>query len=160
MKLALLPILVVLSLAGCQKAAVEPSGPPADIQAAFETDFSLQQQQQAFLPGTAQPELTVRLADMDYTFCPEGVTCITGTAAWPKLSLTDARGKTQQVDFAWVNPQRVPNAAWLDTLSVRANNRRYLCTYQRWEIPEPLGRGVYAAKSDFVLWFRVNRIGE
>jgi hypothetical protein len=156
---ALLPLLAVLSLAGCQKETPEPEQAPADTQAAFEVDFSLQHQQRAFLPGTAQPELTVQLTDLDYTFCPEGVYCVVGPSAWPKLSVTDAQGQSQQVVPPLFNPQRVPNAAWLDTMSVRANSRRYVLTYQRWEIVKPLSRGENPGKSHFALWFRVNRIG-
>ncbi|WP_155832901.1 hypothetical protein [Hymenobacter swuensis] len=160
MKKAVLPILVVLSLTGCQKAAVEPEPAPADTQAAFEADFSLQHQQQAFLPGMTQPELTVRLEELKYTFCPEGLMCFVGPSAWPELNVTDAQGRTQRVVFTPFNAQRVPSTAWLDTTSVRANNRRYVFTYQRWQIVKPLGRGVYPGKSDFTLWFRINRIGK
>lgn len=159
MKKVVLPLLAVLSLAGCQKATVEPEQAPADTQAVFEADFSLQYQQQAFLPGPNQPELTLRLEDLKYTFCPEGMMCFVGPSAWPELNVTDAQGRMQRVILPPFNAQRVPNAAWLDTTSVRANNRRYVLTYQRWEIGKPLGRGEYPGKSHFALWFRVNRIG-
>jgi len=160
MKKVVLPMLAVLNLASCQKASIKPELAPADTEAAFAADFSLQHQQQAFLPSLAQAELTVRLEDLKYTFCPEGMMCFVGPSAWPELNVTDARGQTQRVVFPAFNPQRVPNPTWLDTMSVRANNRRYVFTYQRWEIVKPLGRGVYPGKSDFALWFRVNRIGK
>lgn len=151
MKLPVLLFLTGLGLAACQKSEVGPVSPPADIAAAFDSEFTLYYQQQAYVPTQAQPELTVRVEEVAYSFCPEGMMCFVGTNAWPTLRVTDAQGQTQVVPQA---PRRflLPH----DTLSVRANGRRYLLTYVQWDLKEQPNKKS-PSKDSFALKFRLTK---
>ncbi|UOQ71400.1 hypothetical protein [Hymenobacter cellulosilyticus] len=129
----------------------------ADFAIGFEQDFALHHQQQAFLPATTSPELTVRLDEAYTTYCPEGLQCIVGPSAWPKLAITDAQGQTQEVRL----PKNRPSSnrvTWLDTTNIKANGRRYLLTYTRWEIEQTPEKGKMPAKQAWALWFRVAKV--
>ncbi|SNC60746.1 hypothetical protein SAMN06265337_0324 [Hymenobacter gelipurpurascens] len=152
MKIAVLLLLTGLGLGGCQKFEVGPDLPPADIAAAFDSEFTLYYQQQAYLPAPAQPELAVRVEEVAYTYCPPGVMCFVGTAAWPTLRITDAQGQIQLLPEA---PRKVLIQG--DTLSVRANGRRYLLQYVQWELDEKLKSDEYPTKQQFALKFRLTK---
>ncbi|MCB2408765.1 hypothetical protein [Hymenobacter lucidus] len=154
MKSTLLFLIAALSLGACQKSTVDPAIAPQDFGIDFSRDFALHYQQQASLPTATSPELTVRLDEVKYSYCPEAVTCVVGSMAWPVLTITDAQGHKQQLSLPHHGP-RPYSAAWLDTTSVRANGRRYLLTYTLWEIERTLDKQEMPVKQDFALWFTV-----
>ncbi|HEX8425318.1 hypothetical protein [Hymenobacter sp.] len=127
MKKYLLATAIGLSLAACSKADDEDVTPIA-ITSAFDQNFSLNYRQQASLPSSSQPELTVAVEELDYTFCPKNAYCILADFANPTLGVTDRGGQTQQVKF--LMPGRTTNYPdWMDTTSVRANGKRYVFYY-------------------------------
>jgi hypothetical protein len=156
MKSTLLLLAGALSLGACQKSTVDPGITASDYRVDFDKDFALHYQQQATLPATGAAELAVRLDELAYSFCPEGLTCIAGPSAWPTLAITDAQGQTQSLKLPYDRP-RPNHVAWLDTSSIRANGRRYLLTYTVWEVDRTLAKGEMPAKQDFALWFHVTK---
>ncbi|QNH63686.1 hypothetical protein [Hymenobacter sediminicola] len=140
MKNYLLLMSVGLGLLACQKSDQDAVASPKAISTAFGQDFTLAYQQSAHLPSTQQPELTINVADIKYTYCPPvscsnnpSLTCLVGTYVYPVLSIMDAAGRTQQVQLP-ANQPAATTPAWLDTTSVRANGRRYLLHYVNWQL--------------------------
>ncbi|UOQ81466.1 hypothetical protein [Hymenobacter sp. 5414T-23] len=106
---------------------------PATVNSAFDQEFALNYRQQAFLPSTNQPELTVEATELSYAFCPRNARCLIPDYVWPTLTVTDAQGLTQQIKLP-ANQERTYTAGWIDTTSVRANGRRYLLYYLNWQV--------------------------
>lgn len=146
-------LLLGLSLAGCNKSDSESEPAPSSISTNFEQDFTLFYQQRAALPLLGTPELTVVLSDLDYTYCPKEVTCIVGTNVFPTVSITDAQGQLQQLAFPLSRPRNY-NPAWIDTVSFRANSRRYVLYYKKWDIKES---GNQPLKKDISITLRVGK---
>jgi hypothetical protein len=145
-----------LGLLSCQKHLADPAGVPADIEARFEQEFRLHYQQQVRLPSAARPDLTVRMADLAYTCCPEGTKCFVASFAWPTLELADAQGNRAEL----VLPRHANSAqalALLDTASVVIGGQRYGVQYARWEVERELATGEMPRKSDLGLWLRLTR---
>jgi hypothetical protein len=144
--------LLGLSSVACKK--TDPDvGAHTPLAAGFDQSFSLHYQQSALLPTFNQPELTVAVADLNYTFCPKNVQCVVGTSAWPTLRITDAQGQAQQVKLP-TNLVR-PNPAWLDTTSLRANGQRYLLYYTKWELDAGQDS---PQKKDFSIVLRITKL--
>ena len=152
MKKYLLLAVVGLHLGACKKDDATNQN-TAPVAAAFDQSFSLHDQQQALLPAFSNPELTIALKDLQYTYCPPNLNCLVGTFVSPTLSITDALGVNQQLTLPLVRP-RVYNPAWIDTASVRANGRRYVVYYTKWEIG-PFKNS--PAKKDISVQLRVTR---
>lgn len=152
MKKCFLLCLLGLNLGACREAAPAPDGPAA---ANFGQEFTLYPQQQAQAPATNAPELTVTLTDLDFTYCPPNVNCLVGTSVSPKLSITDARGQTQQLALPLARP-RTPNPAWIDSTTIRANGQRYLIYYHKWTIPSPPA-GQSPQKKDISVTLRITK---
>jgi hypothetical protein len=153
MKLPVLLLLTGLSLGACHKSDVKPDEQSAEIAASFDKDFTLHYQQQASLPTQQQPELTVKLDEVSFTYCPPRAMCFMPTMAWPTLRITDAQGQAQVQPQATPSKVLVPN----DTLSVRANGRRYLLTYVQWQLDEQVKEYDNPTKQQFGLTFRVTK---
>ncbi|GAA4383169.1 hypothetical protein [Hymenobacter koreensis] len=154
MKSLLLFMAIGMGLVSCQKTTADPNATPKAIEAPFDQDFTLHYRQQAFLTSAQQPELTLRVAELDCSFCPEGVTCFAPSMAWPSLDVTDAQGQTRRVKLP-ANRVREYTPAWLDTTSVVANGRRYLLTYAGWSVTRKLAVREMPHRADFALRFRV-----
>lgn len=134
MKKYLLLAVISLSLGACQKADEEVI--PNAITSAFDQDFTLNYRQQALLPSSSQPELTIRLADLQYNFCPKDVICcFMPNSVAPIFNVTDEQGQTQEVKLPIYSLNRnYPN--WIDTISVRANGRRYILYHTKYNVKE------------------------
>ena len=130
MKNYLLLCLLGLSLGACNKNTPAPDNSAPN----FNQEFTLYPQQQAQLPGSGTPELTVALTDLDFTYCPPTAACLTGTYVFPKLSITDAQGQSQQLALPLVRV-RTFSPDWIDSTTIRANGRRYLLYYRKWNLP-------------------------
>ncbi len=139
-----------VSLLSCQKDDAES---PAVVTAGFNQEFSLYHRQQAALPQPTQPELTIAVTDLRFSICPRKANCLVPDHALPTLRITDAQGGTQQLSMP-VSSLGARNADWIDTSSVRANGRRYLLTYVKWQV-----QGDYhaATKENIQFTFRVAR---
>ncbi|TGE06273.1 hypothetical protein [Hymenobacter fodinae] len=153
MKLPVFLLLTGLGLGACHKSDVKPDEQPSEIAAAFDKDFTLHYQQQASLPTQQQPELTVKLDEVAFTYCPPNAKCLVGTMAWPTLRITDAQGQTQVLPQVTPPKNLLPN----DTLSVRANGRRYLLTYVQWQLDKQVKEYDNPTKQQFGLTFRVTK---
>lgn len=114
-----------ISGAACKKSDSDSGPTPAE--AAFEQDFTLYYQQLARLPAAGNPELSVTVTELHYTFCPKNAMCLVADFVDPTLNITDAQGQTQQVTLPR-RPKTTYNPAWIDTTNTRANARRYLLT--------------------------------
>ncbi|MFD2720728.1 hypothetical protein ACFST9_18550 [Hymenobacter monticola] len=137
-----------LSLFACKKNDAES---PAAVAAGFSQDFALLYRQQASLPQPAQPELTITVTDLQFSICPRNANCFMADYARPTLRITDAQGGTQQLTMPVILGSR--SADWIDTTSVRANGRRYVLTYLKWQVP---GDYHAATKENIKLTFRVD----
>ncbi|SHJ29323.1 hypothetical protein SAMN02745146_2787 [Hymenobacter daecheongensis DSM 21074] len=134
MKKHLLLSALSLSLLACEKADRENDVIPASITTAFNQDFALSYRQQATLPAATNPELTVAVSAMQYSFCPKDVICcFVPNFVDPTLTITDAQGQSQQVKLP-ANQPRNYNPTWIDTISVRANGQRYVVYYTKWDV--------------------------
>lgn len=122
-----------MSLAACASSEKENDVVPKPITSSFNQDFSLNYQQQASLPLTGQTELTVTTTDLRYAICPKDSRCFTADFVWPTLSIVDAQGQTQEIQMP-SNQQQVFSTSFLDTTSVRANGRRYVLQYTRYQV--------------------------
>ncbi|TGE18935.1 hypothetical protein [Hymenobacter elongatus] len=149
-----------LGLVACEKAdeKVKNYVVPAPITATFNQDYDLNYQQVARLPTTATPELTVELADLQYTYCPAdgcssnpSLRCVVGTDVSPNLTVTDATGQVQQVRLP-ANSPAAGSPAWRDTTSIRANGQRYVLYYVKWKMLR-----CDPAKYDFSVVLRVSK---
>ena len=144
--------LLSLSMGACNDTTPAPSNAAA---AKFDQEFTLYPQQQAQLPGSSAPELTVTLADLDFTYCPPGAACLVGTNVFPKLSITDAQGQSQQLALPLARIRTFsPN--WIDSTNFRANGRRYLLYYRKWHVPT-LPMGQIPQKKDISVTLQVMR---
>ncbi len=132
-KYILLPLLG-LSLITCKKGEEEPRIPET-VTAAFDQDVDLRYRQQALVPTANQPELTVQLTDLSYSFCPKNVRCFIADFVWPTVKITDAQGQVQELRQLG-KVVHTYNPAWTDTASVRANGRRYVVQYTRYNLDE------------------------
>ena len=130
-----------LLLAACDKK--DERNEPAAVAAGYDQQFSLQYRQAAKLPHLLQPELTITLADLNYSFCPPNANCFVPDFVAPTLSVTDAQGLTQQMRMptSFRNPY---HHLWIDSASIRANSRRYVLYYTSWKV----------SKSPTSLWNR------
>ncbi|GGG57142.1 hypothetical protein [Hymenobacter glacieicola] len=131
----ILPLISTLALAACQSSDTATEAVPAAVVVGFDQEFSLYYRQQAKLPVTNSAELTVSVAELQYSFCPPNARCFVADFVAPTLSITDQRGQTQQVKMP-VSQARTRAANWIDTTSVRANNRRYVLYYHRYIVAE------------------------
>jgi hypothetical protein len=150
MKKPLLVALVALGLGACQK---DNDAAPAAVGAPFDQEFTLDHNQQASLP-VVSPELKVTVSDVLFSFCPKNAMCIAPDYVAPVLQITDAQGHAQQLTMPRNLFRNSSNPNWIDTASVRANNRRYLFTYINWKV------GVntdFAQKKDISVVLRVTR---
>ncbi|MDB5235408.1 MAG: hypothetical protein JWR44_2401 [Hymenobacter sp.] len=160
MKKHLVLALGALAFSGCAKKDSADENGPATVTAAIGQDFSLSYQQKARVPALGSPELTLTVTELQYAFCPKNMLCIVADFVAPTLSIADAQGQTQVLTLPRT-PNRVSSAAWIDTTSIRANSRRYLITYVRWDIANgawnaPGGPG-YPAKGDISVVLRVTK---
>jgi len=153
MKRHLLLCLLGLNLVACKK--TDPAPDNAPVAANFDQEFTLYPQQQAKVPGTSAPELTVTLTDLEFTYCPPAAACLVGTSVFPKLSITDAQGQTQLLALPLVR-SRMSNPAWIDTTHIRANGRRYLVYYHKWNISTP-PMGQSPQKKDISVTLRITK---
>ena len=145
-----------LSLAACQKDEMDIV--PATVESRFDRDFTLAYRQQVKLPSASQPELTITVTDIQSTFCPENFACLVGTTATPVLHVKDTQGQTQQVLPARGKlPYNVNAGGWIDTISVRANGRRYLLYYVKWRLDANRSQQDRANKDDFTVTLRVKK---
>ncbi|UOQ64689.1 hypothetical protein [Hymenobacter volaticus] len=142
-----------LSVVACSKTD-EEVGPTA-IAVPFNEDFSLSYRQQAVLPSSNQPELTVSLTDMQLSFCHKGAICCFGPSypVYPTFLVTDAQGQSQEVKFP-ANQIGTYNTNWLDTTSVRANGQRYLLYYLKYNLKAEKDQ---PAKKDVMVTLRVTK---
>ncbi|WP_375417794.1 hypothetical protein [uncultured Hymenobacter sp.] len=152
-----LPLSVLgVSLAACQKDN-DKDVVPTSVTSAFDQKFTLRYQQQAMLPASAQPELTLELGDFNYTFCPENANCFMADFVSPTLNVTDERGQVQQLKLglqaARFSYSNYP--LWIDTASVRANGKRYLVYYQQYSVDTNLKRREHAEKKHLAVELRV-----
>ena len=128
MKYYLLAASLLAVLGGCSS---KEDGPQT-VAAAFDQDFSLHYRQSASLPAAASaPELTIAVAELDYSICPKNVNCVAPDYAAPTLTITAANGQPQQLKLP-VEGIRPYSPTWIDTASVRANGRRYVVYYRSW----------------------------
>ncbi|WBA43474.1 hypothetical protein [Hymenobacter canadensis] len=155
MKQSLLFAALVVGLGACQKSDNNEDATPAAMEAAFSQDFTLSYRQQALLPTVAQPELTVELADLQYSICPKNARCFTANFVFPLLAITDAQGRTQQLKMPVNNTTGLQTGAFIDTASVRANGRRYLVQYTSWQAKETDRN--YAEKQDLSVKLRITK---
>ena len=141
--------LLGLSLGACNKTTTAP----ASAAPTFNQDFTLYPQQQAQLPNSSAAELTVTLTDLDFTYCPPAAACLVGTNVFPKLSITDAQGQSQQLALP-LKRMRIFSPDWVDSTTIRANGRRYLLYYRRWNVPT-LPTGQIPQKKDISVILQV-----
>lgn len=133
MKKYLLVATLGLGLTACSKAEEENKVKPTAITTSFDQDFNLNYRQQATISSSNQPELTVMAEDLDYQFCPKNAYCSTADFVSPTVSVTDIAGQTQQVKMStYGRHSNYPN--WTDTISVRANGKRYVLYYITYEV--------------------------
>lgn len=136
-----------LHLLACSKDSSEPV--PATVTTAFGHEFDLRYQQQALLPALQSPELTVKLVDLQYAFCPKNTICFLPDRVFPTLDIYDAQQQTQQVKLA-LQLSNQPN--WIDSARVQANGRRYVVYFTKWHID---GTPNSPQKKDLVITLRV-----
>ena len=130
MKKLLFLLALGLHLTACDKTT--DSGPAA-VAAPFNQAFELRYQQAARLPAGTAPELTIAVTDLAYSFCPPNARCIAPDYVDPTLRITDARGQSQFLTLP-VRPRRLYHPDWIDTASIRANGRRYVVYYTKWDV--------------------------
>ena len=153
MKKYFFPCLLSLFLGACKNNTPAPYGDnPTQT---FNQEFTLKSQQQAQLLNLGTPELTVTLKDLDFTYCPPAAACFVGTNVFPKLTITDAQGQSQQLALPLARV-RTFNPAWIDTTNIRANGRRYLLYYRRWNLPA-LTAGEIPQKKDISITLEVTK---
>ena len=146
-----LPVLALgLSIVACQNSTEEQDAVPGSITSAFNQDFMLAYRQQATLPAAGAPELSVRVTDIHYAFCPKNAYCFVADFAYPTLDITDAQGQAQQVKLPKNQVRYSPNP--LDSTSVRANGKRYIVYFTKWELS---GKCDAPQKKDYTVSFRI-----
>lgn len=123
---------LTLALLSCKKEEGEPDM-TLPIAAGFNQDFALYYRQQAALPASSRPELTVEVAELRYFICPKNARCFAADFAVPTLRIIDAQGQPQQLVIP-ANTFGHRTSEWIDTASFRANGRRYLMTYLSWKV--------------------------
>lgn len=150
------------SLTACEKADSEVKSKAVGT-FAFGQDFKLDYQQAAQAPAGSSAEgqaseLQITVDDIDFTYCPTvecsgnpTLRCAVGTTVLPTLLVLDAAGNRQQLRLP-TNQLRVGNSNWLDTTSVRANGRRYLLHYVKWQL-----NACNPRKQDFSIFLRVTK---
>lgn len=127
---------------------------PSAITSTFDQDFVLSYRQQALLSSSSQPELTVGLADLQYKFCPKDVICcFMPNSVAPTFNVTDEQGQTQEVKLPMYSMNR-NYPSWLDTISVRANGRRYLVYYIKYDVKEGTDQ---PEKKDILIGLRITK---
>ncbi|NVO85228.1 hypothetical protein [Hymenobacter terrestris] len=146
----LLALLLPLLAAACSTKYSDAV--PRTVVAAFYQDFTLQYSQTATLPQASQPELTVLVEELDYQICPKNARCSLPDLVSPTLAVTGVDGQTQLLKMPSAGQQQINSSLAADTVSIRANGRRYVVYYKNWggdfDQDKP-------AREDFRLTFRV-----
>jgi len=143
MKLTFVFALLGLSLAGCKKNV------PVLPAASFDQDFPYRFADEVRLPTVENPELTVTVADLDYSICPSSAYCFVGDYVIPTLRIVDAVGQVQQLTLHQQPSEQLPCS---DTTTVRANGRRYLLCFRKWSTN---GKRDNVLKKDIVVTLRI-----
>ncbi|WP_426058643.1 hypothetical protein [Hymenobacter sp. B1770] len=116
MKLLFVLTAFVWCLAGCQK---DDSAAPL-IDAPFDQQVTLRQQQSGAFPNQRMPELTVKVEGVNDSRCPQDVVCAWGGVAEVVLSIQAADGSSQTLKL-------VLSGVSADAQGmVQANDRGYL----------------------------------
>lgn len=148
---------IVLPLPLLLLAACNESGSDAEPQAvttAFGQDFTLRYRQSARLPTAANPELVVRVDDLQFTICPKNVNCLVPDFAAPTLAITGLDGQTQLLKMPTGNKLTV-SRQYPDSASFRANGRRYVMYYTEWKLNP--AKQDNPTRQDFTLSLRVEK---
>jgi len=154
-KYLLLLSLLGIGLASCSKTDDQRPAITTD----FDQDFSLHHKQEAQLSTATNPELTLTLADLQYSICPPNANCAAPDLVSPTLRIADAAGQAQQLTLP-LTRIRQSNQNWVDTTYVRANGRRYLLTYRNWALTganAPNSSEAYPGKANVAVVLRVAR---
>jgi hypothetical protein len=116
MKLLLLLPAFVWGLVGCQKD--DASAPRID--APFDQQVTLRQQQSGAFPNQRRAELTIKVDDVKDARCPKDVVCVWEGTAEVLLTIQAGDGASQSLTLD-LNKFRYPDQA-----TVQANGRAYL----------------------------------
>lgn len=127
-------VLGLLLLLSCEK-----ENSVLDVAASFNQEFRLRFTQSARLPEVNQPELTLTVTDIVDTRCPP---CGAPGTAKTVLRVQDQVGQQQTLTLCLYC-----GTEFSDTLTVRANRRRYQLTLHRMT-PEPVAEPASPKKED------------
>jgi hypothetical protein len=133
-------VLILTSLGGCKKESHTPQ-----VEALFNTPFTLNYLQSAYLPDQATAELTVSLDDIVDTRCPPTMMCLVAGNVQVTVGV---HGQTvaKQATLCLGCGASLPDSA-----AVQVNNRRYVLRL------ESVTPGAAPGKSDYQANLTVKR---
>ncbi|OGX83339.1 hypothetical protein BEN47_03330 [Hymenobacter lapidarius] len=110
-------LLIITAFLGCLTGCQKDDSAAPRIDAPFDKQVALRQQQSGAFPSQRAPELTITFDKISDSRCPEDVTCGWGGEVETTLTVRDENGAVQAIAL------KLPGR---DSATVQANGRRYL----------------------------------